>query len=85
MGIEVDTMPGPLSSTVTRYSLWSTLSILTAISGSIWASSQASRALSTASFTPMMRLFTGESKPRICRFFSKNSETEISFWPLASF
>src|SRR5690606_41071565 len=44
----------------------------------MWASSQASRELSTASFTVVRRALEGESKPRRCRFLEKNSETEIS-------
>jgi len=65
LGMDVDTIPGPLSSIMTRYSFWSTLSMLTMMSGRIWASSQASRELSTPSLMPMIRDFTGESKPRI--------------------
>src|SRR5262249_19019369 len=41
-------------------------------------SSQASRALSTASLTHVRSAFRGLSKPRRCRFLVKNSETEIS-------
>src|SRR5579872_3283270 len=42
------------------------------------ASSQASSELSTASFTAVNRAFLGLSNPRRCRFFAKNSLTEIS-------
>src|SRR5262245_5557535 len=42
------------------------------------ASSAASRALSTASFTQVRRALRGLSKPRRWRFLVKNSETEIS-------
>jgi len=56
----------------------------TMTSGRMAASSHASSELSTASFTPMMSDFTCESNPRICRFLSKNSETDISFCFFAS-
>src|SRR5262245_34182198 len=42
------------------------------------ASSQASRALSTASLTQVSNAFRGLSKPSKWRFFVKNSETDIS-------
>ena len=42
------------------------------------ASSHASSALSTASFTVVRRAFAGLSNPRRWRFFVKNSLTEIS-------
>ena len=51
---------------------------LTVTSGRIPASSQASSALSTASLTQVNSAFRGLSKPSRCRFFVKNSETEIS-------
>src|SRR5262245_33538258 len=56
------------------------------ISGRISASSQASSALSTASFTQVRSAFRGLSKPRRWRFFEKNSETEISlcFAPIST-
>src|SRR5206468_7977546 len=83
-------MPGPLSVTVIRKRLaWlagggasplATASTLTTTSGRIPASSQASRALSTASFTHVSSAFRGLSNPRRCRFLVKNSETEISRW-----
>ena len=38
------------------------------------ASSHASKELSTASLTAVISDLTGESKPRKCLFFSKNSE-----------
>src|SRR5881628_1968793 len=83
-------MPGPLSATVIRKRLaWlggsggsplATASTLTTTSGRIPASSQASRALSTASLTQVRSAFRGLSNPRRCRFLVKNSETEISRW-----
>src|SRR6266478_8660925 len=83
-------MPGPLSVTVMRKRLaWlaggggpplATASSLTATSGRMPASSQASSALSTASLTQVSSAFRGLSKPRRCRFLVKNSETEISRW-----
>src|SRR6267143_4866140 len=83
-------MPGPLSMTVTRKRVaWlaggggpplATASTLTTTSGRMPASSQASSALSTASFTQVSSAFRGLSKPRRCRFLVKNSETEISRW-----
>src|ERR1700722_13213262 len=54
-------------------------SILIQSSGRIWASSQASRELSTASLTVVSRAFRGLSKPRRWRFLAKNSLTAISF------
>src|SRR5213593_4306575 len=42
------------------------------------ASSHASRALSTASFTVVKSALAGLSKPSRCRFLVKNSLTEIS-------
>src|SRR6267378_7736081 len=47
------------------------------------ASSHASSALSTASFTVVRRAFAGLSNPRRWRFFVKNSLTEISRWRAA--
>src|SRR3989338_113949 len=47
----------------------------TLISGRISASSQASRALSTASFTQVSRALRGLSNPRRCLFLLKNSAT----------
>src|SRR5215469_16592250 len=44
------------------------------------ASSQASSALSTASFTHVSSALRGLSKPSRWRFFVKNSETEMSRW-----
>src|SRR5215510_11386881 len=44
------------------------------------ASSDASSALSTASFTHVSSAFLGLSNPSRCRFLVKNSETEISRW-----
>src|SRR5499433_2904644 len=83
-------MPGPLSLTVMRKRLaWlaggggpplAATSSLTTMSGRIPASSHASSALSTASLTQVNRALRGLSKPRRCRFFVKNSETEISRW-----
>src|SRR5262250_3663622 len=83
-------MPGPLSVTVMRKRLaWlaggggpplAATSSLTTMSGRIPASSQASSALSTASFTQVRRALRGLSKPSRCRFLVKNSETEISRW-----
>ena len=84
-------MPGPLSTTVTRNRvawlaggggdpLLGTTSTFTVTSGRMPASSAASSALSTASLTQVRRAFRGLSKPRRCRFFVKNSETEISRW-----
>ena len=48
------------------------------------ASSQASSELSTASLIVVRRAFEGLSNPSRWRFLTKNSETEISRWPLAS-
>src|SRR5438093_11990860 len=83
-------IPGPLSATVIRKRLaWlggsggsplATASTLTTTSGGIPASSQASSALSTASLTQVSSALRGLSNPRRCRFFVKNSETEISRW-----
>src|SRR5262245_66324068 len=44
------------------------------------ASSAASSALSTASLTQVRSALRGLSKPSRCRFFVKNSETEMSRW-----
>ena len=66
------------------YSVFSIFSILTVISGRTPASSHASRLLSTASLTDVINALVSESKPSICLFFSKNSETEISFCFFAS-
>src|SRR5256885_1235872 len=87
-GICWRTIPGPLSVTVIRKRLaWltgggasplATASTLTTTSGRIPASSQASRALSTASLTQVRSAFRGLSNPRGCRFLVKNSEAEIS-------
>src|SRR5689334_23367317 len=81
-------MPGPLSVTVTRKRVaWlagggvpsvDTTSTVTTTSGRMPASSHASNALSTASFTQVSNAFRGLSKPSRWRFFVKNSETEIS-------
>src|SRR5207244_8108340 len=87
-GICWRTIPGPLSETVIRKRLaWlggsggsplATASTLTTTSGRIPASSQASRALSTASLTQVSSALRGLSNPSRCRFLVKNSETEIS-------
>src|SRR5581483_6105291 len=53
-------------------------SSLTITSGKMPASSHASSALSTASFTQVSSALRGLSKPRRCLFLVKNSETEIS-------
>src|SRR5215510_14386321 len=83
------TMPGPLSVTVMRNLLawlgatgspFHTTSSVTVTSGRMPASSQASSALSTASFTQVKSDLRGLSKPSRCRFLVKNSETEISRW-----
>src|SRR3954469_4269715 len=50
----------------------------TQISGTRPASSQASRELSTASFTAVSRALRGLTKPSRWRFFAKNSLTEMS-------
>src|SRR5262245_23876586 len=82
-------IPGPLSPTVTRNRVaWlasgvaedptGTTSSCTVMSGRIPASSQASKALSTASLTQVRRALRGLSKPSKWRFLVKNSETEIS-------
>src|SRR5262245_17184798 len=84
-------MPGPLSPTVTRkrvawlggggaVPLLDATSSLTTTSGRMPASSEASRALSTASLTQVRSALRGLSKPRRWRFLVKNSETEISRW-----
>lgn len=87
-GICWRTMPGPLSVTVIRKRVawlgvtgacpFATISSLTVTSGRMPASSHASNELSTASFTQVSSALRGLSKPRRCRFFVKNSETEIS-------
>ena len=58
-------------------------SMWTQISGRMPASSQASRALSTASLTVVSRALRGLSKPSRWRFLAKNSLTEMSRWPAA--
>src|SRR6266545_4560212 len=83
-------MPGPLSVIVTRKRVaWladgaaplvDTTSSVTTTSGRMPASSDASSALSTASFTQVRSAFRGLSKPSRWRFLVKNSETEISRW-----
>ena len=80
------TIPGPLSITVIRYRddfdaagrSGCRSSMITVMSGSIPASSQASRLLSTASFTVVSNAFRGLSNPSRWRFLAKNSETEMS-------
>ena len=52
----------------------------TQISGRMPASSQASRALSTASLTVVSRALRGLSNPSRWRFLAKNSLTEMSRW-----
>ncbi len=79
-GICCRTMPGPLSCTPTLNRSAEMRSMWTQISGRMPASSQASRALSTASFTVVRRALRGLSKPSRWRFLAKNSLTEISFW-----
>ena len=81
------TMPGPLSTMVTRYRelfavagrFGSRSSMMTAMSGMMPASSHASSELSTASFTVVRSALRALSKPRRWRFFTKNSLTETSF------
>ena len=73
LGICSLTMPGPLSSIIIATLSPPASSMLTMISGSIPASSHASRELSTPSLTAVSRLRGAESKPSICLFFSKNS------------
>src|SRR5262245_20698737 len=83
-------IPGPLSVTVIRKRLaWlgggggpplATASTLTTTSGRMPASSQASSALWTASFTQVSSALRGLSNPSRCRFLVKNSDTEISRW-----
>ena len=82
-GMFFRTIPGPLSSTMIRYSSFPSCLISTNISGNICASSHASSELSTASLTLTTRAFVRESNPRICLFFSKNSATLISLCFLA--
>lgn len=77
-GICFLTIPGPLSWTATRKRPGWVWSMRTQISGRMPASSQASRELSTASFTVVRRAFRGLSNPSRCRFFAKNSLTETS-------
>src|SRR5439155_7598958 len=76
-------MPGPLSWTETRYRVSEISPITITRSGRMPASSHASSALSTASFTVVRRAFAGLSNPRRWRFFVKNSLTEISRWRAA--
>ncbi len=71
-------MPGPLSCTPTLKRSLPTRSMWTQISGRMPASSQASRALSTASLTVVSRALRGLSKPSRWRFLAKNSLTEMS-------
>ena len=80
-------IPGPLSSTTNSIMsfLVSILATLTLMVGKIRASSHASRELSTASFTAVISDLTGESNPRKCLFFSKNSDIATCFWLDASF
>ncbi len=89
-GICWRTIPGPLSVIVIRKRVaWlagggvpplAATSTLTTTSGRSPASSQASRALSTASLTQVRSALRGLSNPRRWRFLVKNSETEISRW-----
>src|SRR6185503_9807907 len=89
-GICWRTIPGPSSMTVTRKRLaWlgagvvpplAITSSLTITSGKMPASSQASRALSTASLTHVSKALRGLSKPSRWRFLVKNSETEMLRW-----
>src|SRR4030095_3894558 len=79
-------MPGPLSSTPIRY-LFSEISAMsTAIVGRMPASSQASRELSTASFTVVSRALAGVSNPRRCLVLVKNVLGEMSrcLWAIDS-
>jgi len=73
-------IPGPLSCTPTlkRFSAVCWTWIQT--SGRMPASSQASRALSTASLMVVSRALRGLSKPSRWRFLAKNSLTEMSRW-----
>ena len=72
-------MPGPLSSTRTR--IWSefltepapAFSMITLISGRIPCSSQASKALSTASFSVVRTALVSDEKPTCWRFLEKYS------------
>ena len=75
------TIPGPLSVTTTmkRFSSWVERTV-TSISGRMCASSQASRALSTASLIVVINALVGLSKPSRWRFLAKNSLTEIVRW-----
>src|SRR5215472_12023244 len=77
-GICFLTMPGPLSWTPILYRLGPVASTGTQSSGTMPASSQASRELSTASLTAVRRAFLGLSKPSRCLFFAKNSLTDMS-------
>ncbi len=77
-GICFLTIPGPLSSTMTRNLSFSMSMISTCISGSMPASSHASMELSTASLTTVSNAFLLLSKPRRCLFLSKNSATLMS-------
>ena len=78
LSICLRTIPGPLSRTVILN--WASSSCITStrMSGRMLASSQASRALSTASLTVASIALRGLSKPRRWRFLAKNSLTEIS-------
>ena len=73
-------MPGPLSCTPTLKRSEPVRWMWTQISGRMPASSQASRALSTASLTVVSRALRGLSKPSRWRFLAKNSLTEMSRW-----
>src|SRR5512136_1546559 len=68
-------IPGPLSSTMIRKTSFEIFLILIKMSGSTCASSQASSELSTASLIVVITPRVGESNPRRCLFFSKNSAT----------
>ena len=84
LGICFLTIPGPLSSTIMRNRVSLNWISSTLTSGRILASSQASKALSTASLTAVSSALRGLSNPNRCRFFSKNSAIEISRCFLAS-
>ena len=77
-GICCFTIPGPLSSIITINLSCVVCLISTFTFGRIFASSHASKALSTPSFIVVDKDFRGLSKPNRCLFFVKNSEIEIS-------
>ncbi len=84
LGTFCSIIPGPLSSIDILSSSLPRFPIFIRNSGRIAACSHASRLLSTPSLTAVIREWVGLSKPNMCLFCSKNSETGISLCSLAS-